>query len=704
MSVKDTILVRSLLASSLMVLAALAIIIRIFDIQFIDGDKWRDVVQKSYVRLREVKANRGDILADDGSLIATSLPFYRVAFDPTVSSEDLFKNKIDSLGTLLHNFFGSISSKEYNDRLRTAREAGNKYVLLSNKNINYKEKKLLENWPIFRKGQQVGGVIFEKKDLRYKPFGSLGRRAIGLTQEDDSLGIRGTTGIEYSYDDMLKGKNGKALYQKLSGSQWKPISSGSQARPESGLDIHTTLNIDMQQYAASTLEAALIQHKAAYGCVLLIEVQTGAIKVMVNLGRDREGKYVENYNYAVASQGVTEPGSTFKAVSMMAALENGKVTLDDSIDTGAGSYMFYEECVMRDITGFGKITVRQAFEKSSNIGISRLIYDRFNQDPQKFLTYIQKFKLSKSFDFQIKGLGKPFINQVNSSGGWSGCSLPWMSIGYELELSPLQTLTFYNAIANNGKMIIPFIVKKVSKNQLEVESFGTKIMKKNICSDKTLKIIQSLLEGTVKRGTARNICSNTYKIAGKTGTTHKLKNGAYTNQYYTSFVGYFPADRPRYSCIVVVDDPKGKAHFGGNVAAPVFKEIADNIYIKYIHSDFNQISNNPKNTSFPHIIAGNFNELQMLCDKFSLPHISMNTTFWVRTKIVNDTIQWVNNLYTEPHVITDVRGMTLKDALYILESRGLKVTVKGQGRVKTQSLPPGTKATKKGRKIMITLG
>ena len=705
MSIEKAILNRFYILTVVIILLNMAVIWKIIEIQIISGEKWRNIIQENRYKYKNIKATRGSIFSDREEFIATSLPFYKLAFDPTLPSEYLFSTKIDSLAILLSRTFKNKSATEYATQLVKARKNGNKYVIL-NERIPYYKKTYLEDLPIFRQGRLKGGIIFKKRDLRFKPFGKLGRRVIGLTYED-STGLHGKTGLEYSYDEFLKGRNTKILFQKLLKNRLKPIASTQQIRTENGADIYTTLNIDMQQHATETLESALVRHQAAYGCVLIMEVKTGAIKAMVNLSRNRKGEYIEDYNYAIASQGVTEPGSTFKTISVMAALEEGKKIFKDSVDTGIGEYAFYPECIMRDVVPFKKISLQEAFEKSSNIGISRLTYDIFHKKPDVFLSYIKKFGLLEHLDFQIRGMGKPFINKL-SSPEWSGCSLPWIAIGYEIKLSPLQMLAFYNTIANDGKMIMPFLVKKISRNHKEIKTFKTKILRNSICSQKTLKAIQSLLEGTVLRGTARNIYSNMYAIAGKTGTTHKIESGKYTNRYYTSFAGYFPSEDPMYTAIVVIDDPKGEAHFGGNVSAPVFKKIADEIYIHFIHPQLKKESSKSEKTSIPYISTGHAVDLKFLCNSFNFPYLPLPLNLegpnnWIKPLIIKDTILWKYDFYAQPEKIINVEGMTLRDALYILENQKLKVIIRGKsGKIMQQSLPPGTSLSKE-RLIQIAL-
>jgi cell division protein FtsI (penicillin-binding protein 3) len=411
----------------------------------------------------------------------------------------------------------------------------------------------------------------------------------------------------------------------------------------------------------------------------------------------------------VGEQGLTEPGSTFKLLSIMALLEEGLVSLNDTVDTGQGTYKFYDR-TMRDVKygGHGKISVREAFEKSSNVGISRLVNEHFAVKPSKYMEYIRKTALDKPVEFQLKGEGVPYF-KTPGDRNWYGTTLPWMSIGYELKVTPLQTLTLYNAVANNGKMVKPMIVQRISRGSTIKEEFKTEVLRNQIASEKTIKDLKSLLEGVVTNGTAKNIHTGQYRIAGKTGTAQKLINGRYTQKYYTSFAGYFPADQPKYSAIIVIDSPNGFNAYGGDVSAPVFKEIADKIYSQDLNL---HRGNDSKPDTIPDIKkpkeefsfsqAGLADELQLIYNAFGVSNHYKGEDRWVKSSLVNQSINWKANKVDE-RIVPDVSGMTLKDALYILENQGLRVQYSGKGRVKDQSISPGNSIPKNGL-IQLNLG
>ena len=684
MNIKKSILFNAKISFLVVVLFSSLIIYRIFILQFKEGNHWDKISENMNLSLLDIKANRGSILSDDGSILATSLPFYKVAFDPSIVNNSLFSEKIDSLSLLLSNFFNDRSKESYKSLIKKAKDSGKKYLTLNRKRINYEEKEILSNWPIFNQGRLKGGVIFEKIEKRYRPFSKLGYRTIGSVDEN----YNGTVGLEYSFNNYLIGKDGKALYQKIAGNNWKPIFDGNEVNPENGYDILTTININIQDIAETALLNGLISNNAEYGCAIIMDVKSGDIKAISNLSRNSKGGYVELYNYAIGSQGSREPGSTFKLASMLALFEDSRLELIDTVDTGQGEYKFYTE-IMKDHKegGYGKITVKDIFEQSSNIGVAKLVEDQFKDSPSKFLNYINKFGLSKDLNFQMIGYGKPFIKNSKDSS-WSKVSLPWMAHGYELKVTPLQTLSFYNAIANNGTFVKPLIVKEIIKANKVIKEFDTEIFEEKIASKKSIQKAKTLLEGVVERGTAKNINNSYYKIAGKTGTAKKVINGRYVNKYYTSFVGFFPSEKPQYSCIVVIDEPKNYRIYGSDVAAPVFREISDRILLTD-HNVFNEFQKSEiTNNNFPLIRSGFRNDLIDISNYFGISNHSNTNDDWVKTKVVDNSIYWESNKVSI-NLIPNVMGMTYRDALYILEKRGLNVNFSGSGRVKNQSILPG---------------
>ena len=675
---------------------AISVAAKISHIQFVDGAKWEKMSEEINFDFKKVKATRGNIYSDNGSLLATSLPFYKVAIDPTLAKSEIFKSGIDSLSMMLARYYKDKSASEYKQLLKDARIAGKQYVVVNRKQINYQTKKEMMKWPIFREGRYKGGVIFEKIDVRYRPFSNLSRRTVGFVNEDGK-----GAGLEYSFDEVLGGQDGEALFQKIAGGTWKPVFDGNSVKAVDGLDIHTTIDINLQDVAETSLYRAMKLHNADEGTVVVMEVKTGHIKAISNLSSDGHGEFYEEFNHAVG--GSIEPGSTFKLVTMIALLEDTNIELTDSINTGNGEFTFYNRKV-RDHHegGYGKITVQQAFELSSNVAMAKLTDKHFGTKPSKFLEHVDKLKLSKPLGLQITGEAYPKITRP-SDKGWSGITLPWMSYGYGLEITPLHTLTLYNAVANDGEMIKPVFVTSVSKADNIKQDFETEELTGKICSNKTLNQLKLLLEGVVDNGTAKNLKNAHYRIAGKTGTAQILENGRYEKRYITSFVGYFPAHAPKYSAIVLIKNPKGFYQYGNNVAGPVFKDIADNIYCRDINL---HTAMEKKKTMepgvFPTIRAGKQDELTMLSNELGVSNHSTTEEEWIKAAKNGSAVVWKKNAIVKDHV-PDVTGMSFRDVIYLLEKSGLRVSFEGRGRVTEQSLSPGTKISK-GSRIYLRLG
>jgi cell division protein FtsI (penicillin-binding protein 3) len=697
MNIKQSILLRVRVAFLFVLLFALAIVARIAHVQMIEGEKWAAMGEQISFDYKKVKATRGNIYSDNGSLLATSLPFYKVAFDATLPKEDVFRKGVDSLARLLAAFYKDKTWLDYKRMLLDARESGRQYIILNRKQIDYQDKKIMLTWPIFREGRLKGGVIFEKMDVRYRPFANLSRRTIGFVNENEK-----GAGLEYSFNKQLGGKDGYAYYQKIAGGIWKPVFDANNVKAVNGLDIQTTLDINLQDVAETALHKAMAQHKADDGLVVVMEVKTGEVKAISNLSSDGRGNFYEKFNFATG--GLFEPGSTFKLVTMIALLEDASIDLADSIDTGEGETIFYKKHRVRDHEegGLGKITIREAFEHSSNVAMAKLVDENFGTRPQRYLDHVERLKLNKPLGLQIAGEPAPRFNYPGQKG-WSGISLPWMAYGYGIEITPLHTLSLYNAVANNGKMIKPVFVKSVSQADRVKERYQTEVLVNKICSERTLNKLRLLLEGVVENGTAKNIKGTHYRIAGKTGTAQILEKGQYTKKYITSFVGYFPAHDPKYSAMVLIKNPRGWQQYGSNVAAPVFKEIADNIYARDLNLHLAMEKKSYREPGlFPVIRAGNQEELTLLCNELGISNHSRSEEPWVRAVKNGDAVNWKANM-VGTGIVPNVLGMTFRDALYLLERAGLTVWFEGSGRVQSQSLPPGGRVFK-GDRVYIKLG
>lgn len=687
-----------------MLLFAVGIVWKIFSLQVIDGEKWRKKANQTYVKERSVPAIRGNIYADDGSLLATSLPKYRLGFDPKVSllndkNLKIYEKGIDSLCILLSNYYGDKDAEDYRTMIATARDKKLSYILLNNDLVDYQTVKKMRRWPIFRYGKFKGGVVFEKVNVRYTPFGKMGYRTIGYKKDKEAVGI------ENSFNTQLAGVEGKGIFEKMSGGSWRPVDGGEEAIPVAGLDVHTTLNVNIQDVAESSLMKALQQYGAERGCVVVMEVATGEIKAMTNLTRTADMGYAETFNHAVL--GKTDPGSVFKLPSMIAMMEEGDLDNKEWVQTGDGIFKIGSS-TMEDSNvkhgGHGTITAQEVFEMSSNVGTMKLMLKYFGGKETKYYDYLKKFHLTEPLNFQLKPDVAPTIKQPSQ---WSKITLPWMSVGYETSITPLQMLTFYNAIANNGVWIQPIIVKQTKIVDDVQEDFKASQVKidEPICSEKTLMKVRKMLEGVVERGTAKNIKNPLYKIAGKTGTSQKLIGGKYREgMYYTSFIGYFPADAPKYSCVVVIDNPRGvkkEALYAADVSAPVFKEIADKIYACDIqmHRLLDAKKYDPRYFATQKHIA-HTGDIKAICDEFGIEKQPQEEG-WAVIKGDNGSLEFENQLNPKSKV-PDLRGMTLRDALYLLENKGFRVNYKGAGKIVSQSIPPGSLAVR-NRVIGLTL-
>lgn len=708
MNVKKSILLRVRTVFLVCVLFALAIGYRILHIQYVDGAEWR--AKYNSFSKKEIKATRGNIYADDGSLLATSLPMYRLGFDPSVALKDkklkkIFKEGVDSLAFLLAKKFGNYPKAYYKNLLIDAQQEKKQFIYLSRGfSLTYRDQLEMMKWPIFREGKNKGGVIFEKTYRRYRPFKELAFRTVGFVNEDNF-----GAGLESSFNQMLAGTNGQATYQQLAGGISRPIFDGTEIRPVDGYDVYSTLNVNIQDVAEASLLRALRNYDAKFGCVIVMEVQTGEIKAMANLGRASKNpgdtNFLEKYNYAVGMKHY--PGSTFKLASYMALLEDGKIEPSTVVNCSPGYWTPVKQRIVEAHNhDYGRLTVKDAFAKSSNVAVSRLVYNNFRHRPEKFLQYITNFGLAEPLNFQIRGEEKPFFRSPSDKVHWNGDALAKMSYGYECEITPLQTLAFYNAVANNGKMVQPIIVREVRANDKLAKKFEPRVIREKICSDETLVAVKEMLENVVQHpnGTAHKIRSEQYRIAGKTGTAHKYENGHWIdNAYYTSFCGFFPADRPRYSAIVIIDSPK----FGmmaGDAAVPVFKDIADKIYGGDVEMH-KALAEREAAPDVPAISGGKYEELHEICNRLGISNYDKDTgnTEWVfGGKKANAAVYWRPNK-TENGLVPNVEGMCLRDAIYLLENFGYRVRTVGRGRVLSQS-PKPKRPLEKGGTILVTLG
>jgi cell division protein FtsI (penicillin-binding protein 3) len=692
MSIRDDIIWRGGLVYFIIVLIALVLLMRIIFLQYVERGKWVAMGDKYTFKTDEVQAIRGDILAYDGRLLASSVPYYSIYMDTrsTGMSEEIWSDGIDGLSAGLARLLGERSSSGWQSVLNDARKKGERYFLIKRR-VSYETLMKLKELPVFREGQFRGGMLVQAENRRILPNSELASRTIGYLNQ----GRNGTeVGIEGAFDKELAGKNGLIVKQRLTGGDWIPVNDISSVDAKNGNDILTTIDLDLQDVATSALKDQLRKHHANHGCAVLMEVSTGDIKAIANLELGSDGDYHESYNYAVGES--TEPGSTFKLPVLMAALEDGVIDTSDVVDTGNGSIKFYNK-IIRDTReeGYGKLTVKQVFEKSSNVGTSKLIYEHYKDDPKAFVNRLYAMKLNEKLHISIKGEGQPLIRYPGDKL-WSGVSLPMMSHGYEVQLTPLQILAFYNAVANDGKMMRPRFVTEVMHNGMILKRFDPEVIINSIASRSTIRKARKMLEGVVEHGTAMNLKDADYKIAGKTGTAQiaNQKLGYRSGpriSYQASFVGYFPAENPLYSCIVVVNAPSSAVYYGNLVAGPVFKEISDKVYST---SFFRDINENDEKKSFvaaaPDAGNGFREDINEILKDMHIRYKKTSDNDWVATRENGDTVL-LAPVKIESGLIPDVRGMTLRDAIYLLENSGLKVKYVGKGKVRRQSPEHGAR-------------
>jgi cell division protein FtsI (penicillin-binding protein 3) len=568
-----------------------AVLWQLCKVQLVEGKKWKALALKQSTQKRPVQAVRGNILSDDGSLLATSLPQYEIRLDGLVIGRDPdeFRDQIDSLGIKLHELFPDKSAEAYVREIKKVRGRKDRYYLLR-RGVSFIDLKKLKTLPLFDQGNYKSGLMAVQENHRIKPFGNLASRTIGYYTEKVK-----PVGLEGAYRESINGKPGQEFVQKLAGGIWVPVQDEPEINPVDGDDIVSTINIRIQDVAQDALWKAMIENQADHGCVLVMKVSTGEIKAIANLTRTSKGNYEESYNYAIGES--SEPGSTFKLATYLVALENHKIDTNTLVDTHNGRFELHGHNIVDAHTGLGIITAKKAFEESSNVAAASLINDGFENNPRQFTNGLLALGLNKRMDLQIPGEGWPRIKNP-SSKDWSGLSLEQMAYGYEVKLTPLQMLTLYNAVANNGVEVAPLLVKQIERSGKPVEVFEPRVINPAICSRSTLEKLKRMLEGVIEEGTGKDLKNKLYTIAGKTGTAQIAKGaGGYgkdktqksgdsptlekselEKKYQASFCGYFPADNPEYTIMVVINDPSSGKYYAAAVAEPVFGEIADKIF------------------------------------------------------------------------------------------------------------------------------
>lgn len=655
MAVKEKhILNRLYFVAGIMFVFALVVVFKLFTIQVVQGDKYRELAEKRTVKNVTIPANRGNVYASDGSLLATSIPKYDIRIDALTPTQKTFEKYLKPLSDSLSKYSGR-SSAYYQRELRKARANKNRYYLLA-RNINYTDYARLRNFPMLNLGAYRGGLIVEQTTKREHPMGAIAQRSIGYERIDDEGHVT-RAGIDGAFGEMyLRGTDGHRMKQKIGKGQWKPITDYNEVEPKDGYDVYTTLDVNIQDIAHHALLEQLEKYKADHGSVIVMETKTGEIKAISNLGRSANGNYYERLNYAVGES--HEPGSTFKIMAVTAALEDRVIDTSDVVDTQNGVLTFYGKKV-RDSKygGYGKISIAKAIEVSSNTAIVAAIDKAYRNQPSKFIDRLYAMNLNNSLDLPILGEPEPTIPDPRiKDGRWSGIALQWMAYGYGVSFTPLQTLTFYNAIANNGEMVKPQFLREVREFDKTIVPFKKEVINPKICSQETIDKVKKMLENVVEHGTGKKLYSPNFSMAGKTGTCQKDYAKKDKLSYISSFAGFFPADNPKYSCIVVIHEPdKSVGYYGADVSGPVFKKVAQKIF-----------------TDTP------------ITDEVE--------TLEFQNQVVDKAFEKYYDLARlHKTIMPDVTGMPTMDAIALLENMGLQVRIEGVGIVKKQSIEKGIK-------------
>jgi cell division protein FtsI (penicillin-binding protein 3) len=693
--IKKDILWRAYLSFLGVVVLSLFVLGRAFYIQNVQGDYWRSMSDSLHQKYVELDAERGTIFSEDGQMLSTSIPFFDIYID--FGADGLrekagkrFKENIDSFAIAVSKLFGDKNVPTYKKELQQGYKLKNRYYLLR-KALSFEEYKKFRNFPLVRLGRNKSGVIAEEKSKRLNPFGLLARRTIGLARENAQ-----NVGIERTYDSLLQGQKGKRLVRFIAGGAPIPI-EGYEIEPENGKDIFTTLDIHMQDLTESALMKMMMQSESEHGTAIVMETKTGKIKAIANLGRTKDGKYSETQNFALQT---TEPGSTIKLATLLAVLDNGSSTIDELVEVGSAGHQYVGVRNVNDAERSPKpmLTVRECFAHSSNVGMAKLAFKAFAEQPDIYKGYLQKFHLDKRTGIDLVGEDAPKLPKIKRNKEGLHAMLT-ASFGYAIEVSPLHTLMLYNAIANNGKMLRPYLVNNIKRNGVNIKEFSPVVLDEAICKPEVVKAAQSSMEAVTTEGTAAGVFKGfPFKVAGKTGTAHVAGGDVkyYDGVYQASFVGYFPADKPEYTCIVVIKTkPHAPLHYGGQLAAPVFKEIATGIYTQYVKGKkVGAIHVIPDSAAY--IYSGDKEDVKNVLQQLNIAYMDSLNKADALSEVYSYNYQAVAKTFSEvKNMVPDVKNMTLRDALYILENKKIKVIAKGKGKVVAQDVLPGTPITAK---------
>jgi len=700
LEVKKDILWRAYICFIGMVLFGVIILVKVFILQNVDGAYWRGMADSLHTSYVSLDAERGTIYSEEGRMLSTSVPYFDLRIDfaaDGLRAKDgkVFTDNVDSLSIRLSEMFGDRTSREYKQLLREGYKSKDRYFLLK-RDVPFNQYREVRRFPMFRLGANKGGLIAETKNKRINPFKLLANRTIGLARENAQ-----NVGLERTYDNYLKGVTGKRLMRRIAGGTFVPV-EGYDIEPENGRDIITTLDVNMQDIVETALMNMMEQNEAEFGSCILMEVKTGKIKAIANLGRQPDGSYWEDMNHALQ---VGEPGSTFKLATVIAVLEDRFTTMNGMVDLNYGRWQVGRRTVYDSEPHHRtNVTIKQAFELSSNVGMAKLAYQYYYKRPNDFVARLKQLKLDQKTGIDLMGEGDPIIKNT-ASRTWSATSLPWMAFGYEVLVSPLQTCMLYNAVANNGKMMRPYLVNSIMEYGKPVKEIEPIVIMDSICSKSTLRQVKKMLEGVVLEGTAKKLWTPYYSFAGKTGTA-LVANGrrGYADKIYqSSFAGYFPANDPQYTCVVVIKNKPHAAHFyGASVAGPVFREVADKLYAIAVEKQKPLQSRMQVDTLLA-LKNGKGSELKEILNTLHLPwEGAVSSTNWVSAGVNGQRKVELEPVDQEKGAVPNVTGMGLKDALYLLENAGLRVEIRGSGKVTAQSIPGGTKIGK-DQKIIIEL-
>lgn len=640
-------------------------------------------------KIAEIDAERGTIYSEDGQMLSTSIPQFDIYMDFRVEALReknglRFRENLDSLSYCLADLFRDMSAGEYKTLLKQGYRDNSAYFPLKKK-ISFRQYEALRKFPLFRMGRYKSGMIANERTIRLNPYQMLAFRTIGLARDSNKVGL------EMTYDSILKGRNGKQLVRSIAGGVSVPVDDTYEIEPETGKDIVSTIDVFIQEVAENALMRMMVKNEAEHGCAIVMETKTGKVKAIANLGKRSDGSYWEDFNYAITP---SEPGSTFKLATLMSLLEDKKISLNQMVNMEGGTWKVAGQTVYdSEKHPPGEVTVKRAFELSSNVGMAKLASAYYASAPNQFIRNLKKMRMDTLTGIDLTGEKRPVIYKPGGKF-WGPTTLPWMAFGYNLAVSPLRTLMLYNAVANGGKMMKPYLVSAIKEEGVLLRSIEPKIVDEKICSDQTLQQLKSCLEGVCISGTAAELFKNSpYPVAGKTGTALVADNNrGYADEIYqSSFAGYFPADDPQYTCIVVIKNkPHAILHHGASVAGPVFREISDRLYSSYVRQSAKPGGKIKKADSSSFSYAGMKQDMAFVAKELKIPYrdSSVNIDEWTDFSGRNAAMV-MQKKQVNDKTMPQLKGMGLKDAVYLCENMGLKINVRGRGRVATQSVMPG---------------